>query len=360
MNGGGNMAGGMVGVPTPAGHQTELNYIYNMVEELSRQLAENRRVTEEIVAGLGRVRQRARNGDLGNDELLAGAAEELAAQEPNLDHLISLLSEALEKSRYSRDANQVLLTQYASAMSTMLKQFHEYKAKHVADVSQWHRSYREQLAEARLENARLREQIWEMQEHAGKCNALVREFRRKHDESPAAWERRSDSVARRQELRFWKRMAFKDLVSDEEGLDEGIWSDDDDIVDKVEKERQKEMERKVAEEQLQGMEGEDIMGMGMGGDGGGERGEVGGEGAPLGMGRMLQPGIEGQIPEELAGGQPNARSMMFKDFTLLSGSASGSGGANDGGDGGMLREDGSVLGMPPRPTSAGSTGSSGQ
>jgi hypothetical protein len=79
MNGvnGANMAvGGMPG-PSPAGHQAELNYIYGMVEELSKQLAENRRVTEDIVSGLGRVRSRARTQGQGNDELLASAAEDI-------------------------------------------------------------------------------------------------------------------------------------------------------------------------------------------------------------------------------------------------------------------------------------------
>lgn len=79
MNGmnGGAVPGGMVGMPTPAGHQSELNYIYSLVEELSKQLAENRRQTEEIVAGIGRVRNRARNQSLGNEELINAASEEI-------------------------------------------------------------------------------------------------------------------------------------------------------------------------------------------------------------------------------------------------------------------------------------------
>lgn len=79
MNGinGGNMPGSMVGLPTPAGHQAELNYIYNMVEELSRQLAENQRILEEVVAGVGRVRSRAKAQSLGNEELINAAADEI-------------------------------------------------------------------------------------------------------------------------------------------------------------------------------------------------------------------------------------------------------------------------------------------
>ncbi|EXF85521.1 hypothetical protein CFIO01_13097 [Colletotrichum fioriniae PJ7] len=249
MNGmnGGNVPNGMGGVPTPAGQQAELNYIYGMVEELSRQLTENRRVTEDIVSGLGRVRSRARMQGMGNDDLIHDAADDILAQEQNLDTLISILSESLEKAKYSRDANATLLSQYATVFAAMLKQFHEYKAKHVTDVAAWHRSYRSQLAEARAENSRLREQIWEMQERAGKANEVLRNFRRKYDEDETRWDRRVEDVAARQELRFWKRMAMPE-VSDEDPC----WSDDDDLIDPAEKERLKELEKRAAQEQLSG------------------------------------------------------------------------------------------------------------
>ncbi|KAM7188304.1 hypothetical protein V8F33_010741 [Rhypophila sp. PSN 637] len=246
MNGinGGNMAGAM-GFPTPAGHQAELNYIYGMVEELSRQLSQNQRALEEVVSGVGRVRTRARSQSLGNEELIDAAADEVKAQEPNMDALISLLSEALEKAKFSRDANAALLSQYATVLSTMLKQFHEYKAKHVQDVSSWHRSYRAQLAEARAENCRLREQIWEMQSHAGTANEMLRKFRTKFDENEERWDKRVENKAVRQELRFWKRMAMPELPDDDP-----YWSDDDDLIDWAEKFRLREIARKVEDQKM--------------------------------------------------------------------------------------------------------------
>ncbi|EOO03502.1 hypothetical protein UCRPA7_967 [Phaeoacremonium minimum UCRPA7] len=248
MNGGQMPA--MVGFPTPAGHQAELTYIYGMVEELSRQLAENKRVLEDVVAGVGRVRSRARAQSLGNEELIASASDDINSQEGNMDTLISLLSEALEKAKYSRDANAALLTQYASVIATMLKQFHEYKSKHVTDVNTWHRSYRAQLAEARAENSRLREQIWEMQQHAGKANENLRRFRTKYDEDEARWEKRVDMKSIRQELRFWKRLAMPEMADDDP-----YWSDDDDLIDPAEKDRLRDlrdMEKKAAQDQLAG------------------------------------------------------------------------------------------------------------
>ncbi|WXC57088.1 hypothetical protein SNK03_003012 [Fusarium graminearum] len=246
MNGmnGTNMAAGMP-VPTPAGHQAELNYIYGMVEELSRQLAENRRVTEDIVTGLGRVRNKAKTQGVSNTQVIESAAEDINSQEQNIDALISLLTESLEKAKFSRDSNAKLLSQYANAMANLLRQFHEYKTKHVSDVASWHRSYRKQLADARDENARLREQIWQMQAHAGKANENLREYRRKYDEDEGRWNKLVDEKAHRQELRFWKRMAMPELDDDDP-----YWSDDDDIIDPAEKERLHELDLKAAQEQL--------------------------------------------------------------------------------------------------------------
>ncbi|ETS84170.1 hypothetical protein PFICI_02195 [Pestalotiopsis fici W106-1] len=244
-----NAGAAMAVGPTPAGHQAELNVIYTLVEELSRQLAENRRQTEEIVSGIGRVRNRARERALGNDEVLGEAADEIYGQEDNIETLISALTESLDRAKNSRDANFALVTAYARVLSNLLNQFHAYKAKHTADVSAWHRSYRSQLAEARAENSRLREQIWEMQDHAGRANKMLREFRKKYDENEARMDRRVEEKAKKQEIRFWKRLAMPEVDDN----DENAWSDDDDIVDPVEKERLKEVERKTAEQALAGL-----------------------------------------------------------------------------------------------------------
>ncbi|KAK4158525.1 hypothetical protein C8A00DRAFT_10689 [Chaetomidium leptoderma] len=349
MNGvnGGNMPGGMVPFPAPAGHQSELNYIYGMVEELSRQLSDNQRTLEEVVSGVGRVRSRARTHSLGNEELVNSASDEVKAHEPNLDTLISILSEALEKAKFSRDANAALLTQYAAMLAAMLRQFHDYKAKHVADVAGWHRSYRAQLAEARAENSRLREQVWAMQARAGQANDLLRRFRgrcyeegekekekgkgkekgeeEKNGLGAARWERRVASKAVRQELRFWKRMAMPHLPEDDP-----CWSDDDDLVDVAEKKRLDEMGRLAAEQQLANAAAElgDIVGGG-GREGGGEEEE------------------HGEVPPEVpsAPGAPQSMMMMMGGVP-------------------MQREDSGAVMLPippPRPLSAASsTGSSGQ
>lgn len=103
MNGmnGTNMAAGMP-VPTPAGHQAELNYIYGMVEELSRQLAENRRVTEDIVNGLGRVRNRARAQGVSNSQVIENAADDINGMSPILHSLNHQLTYSRPRTKHRR------------------------------------------------------------------------------------------------------------------------------------------------------------------------------------------------------------------------------------------------------------------
>lgn len=76
MNGNMSLAGGM-GYPTPAGHQADLNYIMSVIEALSKELATQRELTAGIVTKIGQVRDRAKDLDLSNDEMIALVAKEM-------------------------------------------------------------------------------------------------------------------------------------------------------------------------------------------------------------------------------------------------------------------------------------------
>lgn len=60
----------MAGLPTPAGHQSDLNYIQQMVEQLSQVLEENRAASHRITVSADRVRERALEMDMSNDEMI--------------------------------------------------------------------------------------------------------------------------------------------------------------------------------------------------------------------------------------------------------------------------------------------------
>ena len=80
-NGGANgmQPNGMVGYPTPAGHQSDLNYVMSMVDELSSVLRQNQALTNSVVEKMGRVRERAAalGSGMSNDEVIAAVAEEM-------------------------------------------------------------------------------------------------------------------------------------------------------------------------------------------------------------------------------------------------------------------------------------------
>jgi len=93
VNGAVALPGLMAGLPTPAGHQSDLNYVYGMVEELSRTLAENRAASERINAAVGRVRQRALELNMTNDEIVTSVAEDLNGEPlPSEHHTFLFLS----------------------------------------------------------------------------------------------------------------------------------------------------------------------------------------------------------------------------------------------------------------------------
>jgi hypothetical protein len=91
MNGGMGMGGGMVGYPTPAGHQSDLNMIMQMVEEFSGLLQNNQRLTAGVVEKIGKVREKAQRHNLSNDDLIHVVAAELNGKLFS-NHLMSALA----------------------------------------------------------------------------------------------------------------------------------------------------------------------------------------------------------------------------------------------------------------------------
>lgn len=90
MNGGGmGVGGGLVGYPTPAGHQSDLNYVMSMVEELSQVLRTNQQLTNGVVDKMGKLREKAQHMNLSNDEVVAAVASEINGNPSSLYHTIS-------------------------------------------------------------------------------------------------------------------------------------------------------------------------------------------------------------------------------------------------------------------------------
>lgn len=101
-----------------------------------------------------------------------------------------------------------------------------YKETTARDFLAWHRSYREQLAQEREENLKLRLQIDDMQASARRLNDHHIGIRRCLDRGDVWGNLESEAKGWRHEARFWKRLALKELSEDDE-----IFSDDDDLTD---------------------------------------------------------------------------------------------------------------------------------
>ncbi|PMD66144.1 uncharacterized protein K444DRAFT_640091 [Hyaloscypha bicolor E] len=253
MNGGMGM-GGMAGYPTPAGQQSDLNFIMSMVEDLSAVLRQNQQLSASVVEKVGRVREKAATMDLSNDQLVAAVASELNADTKNVEKENSELRKALEKAEYDKKENWKLACHGANILADVTEKMHKFREQTDADILTWHKNYRQQLAAEREENLDLRNQINDMRAAACRANGHLRDMRRFVADHDVWHELRVENIALRQEKRFWKRMAMPHLPDDD-----SEFSDDDDLIDPEEKKRQAalaaEKERKDKEDAEGGGEG---------------------------------------------------------------------------------------------------------
>ncbi|TVY92205.1 hypothetical protein LAWI1_G002144 [Lachnellula willkommii] len=250
VNGGMGPGAAMIGYPTPVGHQSDLNYVMSMVDELSGVLRMNQQLTANVVDKMGRVREKAKNLNLNNDELIGAAAGELGDESQNLDRELSELRKALEDSEYDKRENFKLAVHGAEILSDIAEKVHKFKACHEADTLAWHKNYRKQLADEREENLRLRNEMNDLKAAASRANEHLRDMRRYITDNDERHNLRVENHRLRTEKRFWKRLALP-LIPD----DDSEWSDDDDLIDPEEKKRLeaalKEKER-IAREEVEG------------------------------------------------------------------------------------------------------------
>ncbi|RDL39121.1 uncharacterized protein BP5553_03461 [Venustampulla echinocandica] len=256
MNGGMSAGNGLVGYPTPAGHQSDLNYVMSMVEELSGILRINQQLTASVVDKMGKVREKAKNTNLSNDELIQAVADEMNEDSENLEKDNSELRKALEKSENNKKENWKLAVHGAEILADIAEKMHRFKEQHEADTLAWHKNYRKQLADEREENLNLRNQINDMKAAACRANESLRQMRRYVTDNDKWHEMKVENHHLRTEKRFWKRLALP-LIPD----DDSEWSDDDDLIDPEEKQREiakKEKERKDKEDGGSGEDGDQV------------------------------------------------------------------------------------------------------
>jgi hypothetical protein len=141
----------------------------------------------------------------------AGAAEE----ETGLASEVAQLRARAEQAELEARENLETAWAYARSMKRQLELVHAFKARTVADMCAWHRSYHEQLAVERAANLELRERVSDMAMHAAEGARSLVDFRRDWDGTPAHLKQVLDGTVQRQLCRTWKRMAMPFLPDDD-------------------------------------------------------------------------------------------------------------------------------------------------
>lgn len=250
VNGSGlSLPGMMSGIPTPAGHQQDLNHISTLLDEYAKMMEENRKLTARVMDGVGRVRERAGGRELTGDDVVNGSSKELNGTcegsftitlylihcldtTKTLEGELSYLRKKYETAQIDADEYAQIALSYAKAMGEWLERIHAFKLKNTEDVSAWHTSYRDQLAHERAENLRLSNQILLMNEAAARANNAINKFKEGWSGTPRYYEEMAEKVKYRQLCRMYKRMALPELDDDD-----SEFSDDDDMIDPEEKKR---------------------------------------------------------------------------------------------------------------------------
>ncbi|KAH0559782.1 hypothetical protein GP486_003698 [Trichoglossum hirsutum] len=167
--------GGMVNVfPTAAGHQLDLNHLWNQVQELSGLLERNRESSQGIVRRVGEIRERA--AIEGASPLLKEINGELnAPNTASLTSTISLLREENSSLHAENTDLSLLVSDYETVLEKTLEQLRLYAHENTMTNMSLHRHYTSQLVAERAECQELRQQIAEFQARLAGMAGLLRE-----------------------------------------------------------------------------------------------------------------------------------------------------------------------------------------
>ncbi|TIA16225.1 hypothetical protein D6C80_04680 [Aureobasidium pullulans] len=214
------------GMPS-AGHHSDMQHIWTLVQELSSVLQQNRECTDELQDGLARAQTRpAENGLLTNGDN-ASHAPQHAPSDVDTSAIQAQLSDALsritELEAECKDANEVI--DYAEEIVEKFKQqVQEYSRSHQSATIALHAHYNSLLETSRNETiqAQLTHQAW--QASLLRLSEYLRLAQRAHEEGSLPYRRRI--AALKEENRILRAKAGWEPASESEGSD-----DEDDVFD---------------------------------------------------------------------------------------------------------------------------------
>ncbi|KAI4760682.1 hypothetical protein E4T51_06344 [Aureobasidium sp. EXF-12344] len=214
------------GMPS-AGHHSDMQHIWSLVQELSSVLQQNREHYDELQDGLARAQTRPiENGVLTNGDANVPHAPH-ASSDVDTTALQAQLSDALsritELETECKEANQVI--DYAEEIVEKFKQqIREYATSHQSATIALHAHYNSLLETSRNETiqAQLTHQAW--QASLMRLSEYLRLAQRAHEEGSLPYRRRI--AALKEENRILRAKAGWEPASDSENSD-----DEDDVFD---------------------------------------------------------------------------------------------------------------------------------
>ncbi|KAL2006400.1 hypothetical protein VTN00DRAFT_9068 [Thermoascus crustaceus] len=125
VNGGGGMAGMNMGMPMNAGHQMDINYLWEMVQELSEVLKYNREMTKGIISSAEEIMRRATT-EGASPTLQQVNGEISAARIAELERALAKERRLVEILKREQAENTKLIGEYETAVGTMVEQIRNY------------------------------------------------------------------------------------------------------------------------------------------------------------------------------------------------------------------------------------------
>ncbi|KAI9669497.1 MAG: hypothetical protein M1829_005086 [Trizodia sp. TS-e1964] len=214
------MVGPNVNVLNAAGHQSDLNLLWGMVNELSSELQKNREATQEMIEKAQLVRERAATE--GVDGILRAMNGELngmdyAAMES------SLSAARAEVSTLQAENNDLasLLADYESSLEKIMEMLRRFAHERTLATLAIHRQYSAELATERSINLGLRQEHAEWQGRLMGLSTLLREALRHQVDSEEESGAGVEFAALRAENRALRRLVGLPTEEDDEEGGEG-------------------------------------------------------------------------------------------------------------------------------------------
>jgi len=164
--------------PAGAGHQLDLNHLWQQVQELSSVLAANRESTSGLIKKADEIRSRGGDSVLSAVDTPAQTNGDQPSGRPEREHQLaeenSELRRTVTELRAENEDLGLLVQDYEAVLERILEGLRIYAHDHSVATINIHSSYENQLANERAQNAALRQKEIE---HAARLTNLGRLLR---------------------------------------------------------------------------------------------------------------------------------------------------------------------------------------